>query len=93
MRGVAQGDRAVGCALGRTAGDSQLMWLRPDSETGYLEPLQAAGVMAIDVPVDQWTPFGKPSTARCPPRRFGDCVTHADVADGGFSLATARIDR
>ena len=32
MRGVAQGDRAVGRALGRTAGDSQLMWLYPDNE-------------------------------------------------------------
>lgn len=36
------------------AGDSHLVWLYPDNETGYLDSLQAAGVITIDVyPVDQ----------------------------------------
>ena len=36
------------------AGDSQLVWLKPDNEAGYLESLRAAGVITIDIyPVDQ----------------------------------------
>ena len=36
------------------AGDSHLVWLNPDNESGYLESMQAAGLITIDVyPVDQ----------------------------------------
>ena len=36
------------------AGDKHLVWLNPDNESGYLESMQAAGLITIDVyPVDQ----------------------------------------